>query len=178
MPVMDGNKATNLIASSVGTAYQPAHASGDVSYSQWIMAEMLQVVLADDHPKVRSLLRKILEPREFRIVGEAANGEEAVDLCRTLQPDILVLDICMPVMDGIEAAKLISTSCPKTKIVVVTALAGRNLVDRALNAGAKAYVVKDHAVRTLATAIEAVQRGEIYLCPEVQEQRESNQDCG
>ena len=67
------------------------------------------IVLADDHREVRSLIRTILE-EEWHILGEAANGVEAVELCRTLQPDIVVLDVSMPVMNGIEAAKLITSS--------------------------------------------------------------------
>ena len=140
------------------------------------MAQALQLVLADDHPKVRFLLKMILEREEFEIIGEAANGLEAVDICRTLQPDILVVDVCMPVMNGIEAARLISSSCHETKIVVLSALSSHDVVKRAFSAGARAYVIKDHAASALTRAIKAVQRGEIYLCPGIQPMRDANQD--
>lgn len=125
----------------------------------------LSVVLADDTPEYRTLLRIILEQHGgFVIVGEAADGQTAVDLARELRPDALVLDLAMPVMDGLEAIPLVRQASPATEIVVLSGFARGQLDDVALQRGAAAYVEKGEAfsrivetlLRVTARAAEAV----------------------
>ena len=114
----------------------------------------LRIVLADDTREYRTLLRIILEQHgAFEVVGEAANGQEAVDLAGSLLPDALVLDLSMPVMDGLEAIPLVRAASPATAIVVLSGFARGQLDQVALRRGATAYVEKGEAFARIAETL-------------------------
>ncbi len=127
----------------------------------------IRVLVVDDHDVVRSGLCAFLLTCEGIVcVGEAASGQEAVDLCAKLQPDVVLMDLVMPGMDGVEATRIIRQSCPKTQIVALTSFAQPDLVQRALVAGVAAYVLKDISLSDLARAIRNAQAGQATLSPE------------
>src|SRR5437762_2910173 len=98
---------------------------------------MIKILIADDHPVVRDGLSAILETQnDFEVVGEAGNGREAVDLVRTLQPDVVLLDLDMPVLDGLEALRLIRAERPETKVIVFTVFDSDERIITAVQAGA------------------------------------------
>lgn len=101
-----------------------------------------RVLLVDDALFMRTTLKKILEGASFEVIGEAENGAQAVEKYGELKPDVVFMDITMPIMDGIQAAKSIKDSDPEARIVMCTALGQQNLVVEALKAGAKDYIVK------------------------------------
>lgn len=123
----------------------------------------VRVILADDHEMVRQGLRALLEQENFAAVGEAADGREAVRLCETLHPEIAVLDLSMPVLNGIFAAREITRSSPRTKVILLTQHTEDHLVLEALRAGVTGYVLKTRASSELVQALRAVARGEMYL---------------
>ena len=126
-----------------------------------------RMLLVDDHPVVRDALRSLLEHEGFEVVGEASNGHEAITLAHKLAPDIIVLDISMPLLNGIDAAREILKASPKTKIIVLSMYTETRYVLECLRAGIVGYVLKSVAASKLVEAIHAVRRGEIYLCPGV-----------
>jgi two-component system response regulator NreC len=126
-----------------------------------------RIVLADDHSVVRQGIRMMLERESFEIVGEAADGLEAVHLAEKLQPDIAVLDLSMPVMNGITAVGQILKVSPRTKIVLLTMYTDEHHILDALRAGVKACVTKTQAVEHLIAAIREVCAGGVYLSPSV-----------
>lgn len=128
------------------------------------MKQKLKVLLADDHKLLRSGLRLLLQRNpNMQVVGEAADGEQAIQLFEQLQPDMLLLDLSMPHMDGIECLKEIKSRYPEAKVIVLTMHEDENYIKRAMEAGASAYVPKSAADTDLFKAIEAVQAGGIYL---------------
>jgi two-component system, NarL family, response regulator NreC len=127
----------------------------------------IQVLLADDHAIVRQSLRGFLEREGFRIVAEAADGREAVRLAETLRPDVAVLDLTMPVLNGIDAAREIGRMSHRTKTVVLTMHTDDQFVIEALEAGIRGYVVKTQMAADLVHAIREVARGETYLSPSI-----------
>ncbi|SDE33084.1 response regulator transcription factor [Sporomusa acidovorans] len=128
------------------------------------MKQKLKVLLADDHKLLRSGLKLLLQRNPgMQVVGEAADGEQTIQLFEQLQPDILLLDLSMPNMDGIECLKEIKSRYPEAKVIVLTMHEDENYIKRAMQAGASAYVPKSAADTDLFTAIEAVQAGGIYL---------------
>ena len=127
-----------------------------------------RVLLADDHTIVRQGLRSILEQeRDIEVVGEAADGREAIRKAAILAPDIVVMDITMPHMNGIEAAARISKDTPQAKIVALSMHSGEEYIYSLLKAGARGYVPKDSAPSDLVEAIRAVDKGGTYLHPDV-----------
>ncbi|MGZ8850402.1 MAG: response regulator [Thermoanaerobaculia bacterium] len=125
------------------------------------------IVVADDHPLVRQGIRILLERESFEIVGEAADGVEAVRLAEKYQPEVIVLDLSMPVMNGITAIGQIRKVSPRTKIVLLTMYTEEHHVLQALRAGVKACVTKTQAVEHLIVAIREVCAGGVYLSPSV-----------
>jgi two-component system, NarL family, response regulator NreC len=124
-------------------------------------------VLADDHVIFREGLKGILEEQGFVVVGEASDGHEAIQLTQELAPDVAVLDICMPLLNGIDATREILKLSPKTKIVLLTMHTEDYYVLASLRAGISGYVLKNKSASTLVQAIDAVCRGEVYLSSDV-----------
>lgn len=125
------------------------------------------IVVADDHPLVRQGIRILLERESFEIVGEAADGVEAIRLAEKYQPEVIVLDLSMPIMNGITAVGQIRKVSPRTKIVLLTMYTEEHHVLQALRAGVKAVVTKTQAVEHLIVAIREVCAGGVYLSPSV-----------
>jgi len=123
----------------------------------------MRVLLADDHALIREGLRLILERAGHEVAGEAADGHEACKLARTLNPDIAVLDLSMPLLNGIDVARELRRLSPETKAILLTMHADRAYVLRALKAGAKGYVLKSQVSEDLVRAIREVSLGEVYL---------------
>lgn len=123
----------------------------------------MRVLLADDHALFREGLRLILERAGHEVAGEAADGHEACKLARTLNPDIAVLDLSMPLLNGIDVARELRRLAPGTKAILLTMYPDRAYVLRALKAGAKGYVLKTQVSEDLVRAIREVSLGEVYL---------------
>jgi two-component system response regulator NreC len=124
-----------------------------------------RIVLADDHVLVRQGLKSLLEREHFQVMAEASDGQEAVRLIETQQPDIAILDISMPTLNGIDAARGLSRSAPKTKVILLTQHEEEQYIHEALEAGVKGYVLKNQVANDLIQAIRQVGRGEFYLSP-------------
>jgi DNA-binding NarL/FixJ family response regulator len=132
------------------------------------MSMPIRVLIADDHQLVRDGLRSLLEKDEnFQVCGEASNGREAIDLCATLKPDVLVIDVTMPELNGIEAARHVSSSCPSTKIIALSVHVDSRFVGAMVKAGASGYLPKHCAFGELAIAIREVTQGRTYLSPKI-----------
>lgn len=128
----------------------------------------MRILLVDDHRMMREGLRAILEKSAaLSVVGEAASGREAVRLAREKRPDVVVMDVAMPDMNGIEATRAIRAARPQTKVVALSSHADRRYVQAILDAGASGYVLKADAYDELLRAIEAAALGKKYLCSEV-----------
>ncbi len=124
-----------------------------------------RILLADDHLILREGLKAILERNGLQTVGEASDGREAVRLAAKLTPDVAVLDISMPSMNGLDAAREIHAASPATKTVILTKHSEDPYVVAALKAGVRGYVLKSQAATDLIQAIQQVCRGQIYLSP-------------
>ena len=128
----------------------------------------IRILIAEDQRIVREGLMALLEDEpEVDIVGEAANGQEAVELFGRLQPDVVLMDLQMPVLDGPEAIRRIRAQCPDARILALTTYATDEFIFTALRAGAKGYLLKDASVDDLLHAIRAVNQGQTSLAPEV-----------
>lgn len=123
----------------------------------------LRVLVADDHPLIRKAVRWTLENHpNFEVVGEASDGAQAVEQVTKLRPDVVVLNVTMPVMDGFEAARYIKTNVPKTTIVILSANADQRFVDEAKKIGIRAFVAKTKTGEALVQAIDAAVKGEDF----------------
>jgi DNA-binding NarL/FixJ family response regulator len=128
----------------------------------------IRVLIADDHAIVRDGVRALLALSEdITVVGEAANGQQAIELARTLSPDVILMDIAMPGLGGLEATIEIRKDNPQAKILVLTQYEDREYIRRFLKAGVSGYVLKKAAGAELTTAIRAVSRGGLVLDPDV-----------
>jgi two-component system response regulator NreC len=128
----------------------------------------IRILLADDHTVVRRGLCLLLESHpEFKVIAEAADGREAVALAEAHRPDVVVLDVAMPLLNGIEAARQISTKLPQTAIVFLSMHSDEGYVLKALKSGAKAYLLKDSAEYDLINAIKAVSEGKAFFSPAI-----------
>lgn len=127
----------------------------------------IRVLLADDHSLVRQGLKALLEREGMQVVGETSQGRDALCLATTLKPDIAILDVSMPVMNGLDAAHEMHHVSPKTKTILLTRHDEDQYVSAALHAGIRGYVLKTQAATDLVQAIRQVNRGEVYLSPGV-----------
>ena len=128
----------------------------------------LRILLADDHVVMRTGLRALLERQpNLEIVGESENGRETIDLVASLKPDVVVMDVGMPVLNGIEATKSIVTEHPNTAVVILSMHVDESYVMRALKAGARGYLLKDSAPADLLSAIQAVSQNKSFFSPKV-----------
>lgn len=131
---------------------------------------MTTLVLADDHPVVRQGLRLVLEAEpDFRVVGEGGEGWETVQLVERLQPDVLLLDVMMPGLSGLEVARQVQQRAPRTRVVILSMHATESYVLEALRAGAMAYVLKESDAAALVQAIREACAGRRYLSPPLSE---------
>jgi DNA-binding NarL/FixJ family response regulator len=130
--------------------------------------EIVSVVIADDHALVREGTKQMLEGQSgIEIVGEASDGEQAIKLVATLKPDVVLMDIAMPVLNGIEATRRIKQDCPRTSVLVLTAYDDDQYIDALLDAGAAGYLLKNVSAEELARSVRAVAEGESVLHPDV-----------
>jgi two-component system response regulator NreC len=127
----------------------------------------IRVLLADDHALVRQALRALLDREGIQVVAEASQGQEAVSLASTLHPDIAVMDISMPTMNGLDAVRELHQLSPRTKSILLTRHDEDQYVMAALQAGIRGYVLKTQAAVDLVQAIRRVHNGEVYLSPGV-----------
>jgi DNA-binding NarL/FixJ family response regulator len=128
----------------------------------------LRILLADDHTVVRQGLRKVLEARpEWEVVAEAGDGREAVRLAEESKPDVAILDVAMPVLNGIEAVRQIARKVPGTRLLVLSMHADEAYVTQMLRAGAAGYLLKDSADLDLLQAVEAVSSGKSFFSPAI-----------
>ncbi len=128
----------------------------------------VRLVLADDHEIMRVGLRTLLERQaNWSVVGEATDGEEAVEVVLSLQPDVALLDIAMPKLNGLEAAKKILAQGPRTKILLLSAHDSTQVISDVLDSGAKGYVLKSDAARDLVAAVEALCANHTFFTPKV-----------
>lgn len=128
----------------------------------------IRILLADDHVVMRGGLRLLLEREpDFQVVGEAADGRETVELAAKLRPDVVVMDVAMPNLNGIEAARQIVNASPDIAIVILSMHSDESYVLRALKAGARGYLLKDSAEGDLIRAIRAVQDRTAYFSPAI-----------
>ncbi|HEX7182271.1 MAG TPA: response regulator transcription factor [Thermoanaerobaculia bacterium] len=125
----------------------------------------MRILIADDHALLRDSLRSLLTARGFEVIGEARDGREAVELARRLQPDIVLMDLAMPGLDGLAATRLISAEMPQVKVVVLTASDEDAKLFEAIKSGAQGYLLKNLAARELIDLLEGVGRGEPALTP-------------
>jgi len=127
---------------------------------------MIRIVIADDHRVVRTGLEQLVGTfDDVEVVGSGVNGEEAVDICAAARPDVALIDLEMPILDGIEATRRIRGASPATSVIVFTSFSDRERILRALDAGAIGYLLKDAEPEELHRAIRAAVRGEAPLAP-------------
>ncbi len=132
------------------------------------MSKVIRIVIADDQRLMREGLKTILDLEEdMEVIGTASNGFEALELCRDLKPDIVLMDIRMPRVDGVEATERIAEEELPAKVIVVTTFDDDELIVKALKAGAKTYLLKDLPSEKLLATIRATHRGDIVMQPEI-----------
>ena len=128
----------------------------------------VRILLADDHTVVRKGLRLLLESvPEFQVIADAADGRDAVSFAEQHRPDVVVMDVAMPILNGIEAARQITAKSPATAIVFLSMHGDESYVLRALKAGARAYLLKDSAEYDLIQAVKAVSEGKAFFSPAI-----------
>lgn len=130
--------------------------------------EPTRVIIADDHSLLRAGLRALIDRLEgVEVVGEAANGRQALELFESLHPDILLTDISMPELNGLDLTARLIRDYPGTKVIILSMHTEREYATKAIQAGASGYLIKDSGISELELAIQAVERGESYLSPAV-----------
>jgi len=127
----------------------------------------IRILVADDHALVRQGLKTLLEKKDLQVVCEASNGQEALHLAQKNTPELAILDISMPVLNGVDAARELIKLSPRTKVILLTQHDESQYVTEALRAGIKGYVLKSQAADELVHAISEVCRGSIYLSPKI-----------
>lgn len=137
---------------------------------------MINILLVDDHELVRTGIRKILDDvKGFKVVGEAETGEEAVQFCRKSEPNVVLMDMNMPGIGGLEATKKIIRKHPDTKVIVLTVHSEDPIPTKVMQIGAAAYLTKGAAPTEMVNAIKTVNSGQRYLTPEIAQQMALNQ---
>ncbi len=132
------------------------------------MNKEIKILLADDHTIVRQGLARLLEDQtDLRVVGEATNGRMALEKATALKPDIVIMDIAMPLMNGIEAAKRIRKLLPETKILILSMYSHEHYIHQLLETGISGYLLKDSSGRDIISAIKAAMKGETFLSPSI-----------
>jgi two-component system response regulator NreC len=126
-----------------------------------------RLLLADDHALIRQGLKALLEKQGYQVVGEASNGQEAIRAAEKNQPDVAIIDISMPVLNGVDAARELKKSTPKTKVILLTQHDEDQYVTESLRAGVRGYVLKSQLAEDLVHAIQEVCRGSVYLSPSI-----------
>lgn len=130
--------------------------------------ETINILVADDHTIVRQGLARLLEEQpDLKVIGQATNGRRAVDLAKELRPDIVIMDIAMPRMNGIEAAKRISKHLPQTKILILSMYSHEHYIQELLETGVSGYLLKDSSGRDIINAIHAAMKNETFLSPSI-----------
>jgi len=127
----------------------------------------MRILIADDHALFRDSLKSLLESHDIEVVAEAKNGQEAIDLSWDCKPDVILMDLMMPEMDGLEATKRIAAELPDVKVVILTASDDDNNLFEAIKSGAKGYLLKDLESDQFFSLLEGVGRGEPALTPSV-----------
>ena len=125
----------------------------------------MRILIADDHTLFRDSLRSLLEAHDVEVVGEAENGEQAIRLAWQLKPDVVLMDLSMPVVDGMEATKRLAAELPEVKVIILTASDDDSNLFEAIKSGAKGYLLKDLESRQFFSLLEGVGRGEPALTP-------------
>ena len=125
------------------------------------------ILVVDDHAMFRKGVRHLLEQNGFHVVGEVGDGREAMAAVLELSPELVIMDITMPNIDGIEATRDIKAHSPDTKVIAMSIHGGKRFVEKMLQAGANGYILKDSAPEQLVEAVSAVLKGETYLSPEI-----------
>src|SRR5271157_4569351 len=129
---------------------------------------LIKTLLADDHTIVREGLRALLlADSEIQVIGEARNGQEAVSLTKALHPDVVVMDIAMPVLNGLEATRQILASAPATKVIILSAHSDDAYIDRVATLGAVGFLIKQTSAQILAKAIHEVMAGKTFYSPKI-----------
>lgn len=131
------------------------------------MSDPIRVILADDHDLVRAGFRSLLEKAGIAVVAEADDGREVLGLAATHQPDVILMDVKMPNLNGLEAAARIVRDYPQVRVVMLSMYANEEYVIQALRAGASGYLLKDSGIAELELAVRAAARGETYLSPAI-----------
>jgi DNA-binding NarL/FixJ family response regulator len=128
----------------------------------------IKIILADDHNILRQALSALLEQeQEMEVVGETADGQATLELVRNTRPDVVIMDIAMPGLNGIEATRKIITECPDTKVIALSVHSDRKFVFHMFKAGASGYLLKDCIFEELVSAIHTVTKNQIYISPEI-----------
>jgi DNA-binding NarL/FixJ family response regulator len=132
------------------------------------MNNAIKILVVDDHTIVRQGLARLLEEQaDIRVVGESTNGRKAVDLAKELKPDVVIMDIAMPRMNGIEAVKRIRKHLPKTKILILSMYSHEHYIHELLESGVSGYLLKDSSGRDIIHAVHAAMKDETYLSPSI-----------
>ena len=128
----------------------------------------VKIMLADDHQMMREGLRSLLSRQsDFQVVGEADSGGKVLEMARALQPDLVIMDIHMPGLDGIEATRLLRSENPQIKVLALSMYSNRRFVEDMIQAGATGYLLKECAFQELTEAIRSIVRNEVYLSPRI-----------
>ncbi|MCB1003402.1 MAG: response regulator transcription factor [Acidimicrobiales bacterium] len=147
------------------TTYDTAHNPVSHAPSLTAVHAGIRLMLADDHRMLREGLRRSMAEQGFDMVGEARDGAEAVELARVLQPDVILMDVTMPELDGVEATRRVRSALPHVKVVMLTMHADQDVLASAIRAGASGYLVKDCSTEEIAEAVRMTARGDTIISP-------------
>lgn len=140
------------------------------------MNKPIRILLADDHTIVRQGLARLLEEQpDLRVVGEANNGQVVIDMALELVPDIIIMDIAMPLLNGIEAAKRVRKSLPECKIIILSMYSHEHYIHQLLETGISGYLLKDSSGKDIIKAIKAAMKNETFLSPSISKKVEASQ---